>query len=71
VDGELTLLGVTRPLRLNVTQFHCGLNPLRLKVGCGAEAAATLKRSDFGMNYAIPGVGDEIQLAIQIEAYPE
>lgn len=71
VQGELTLLGVTKPLRLSVTQFYCGLNPLRLKQGCGAEAQAILKRSDFGMDYALPGVGDEVQLAIQVEAYAE
>ncbi len=71
VQGELTLLGVTKPLRLTVSQFYCGLNPLRLKQGCGADAQATLKRSDFGMDYALPGVGDEVQLAIQVEAYAE
>jgi polyisoprenoid-binding protein YceI len=67
--GELTLLGVTKPVELAVTHFHCGQNPISKKDGCGANAAATIKRSDFGMAAYVPAVGDEVTLSIQIEAY--
>jgi polyisoprenoid-binding protein YceI len=69
VSGDLTLHGVTRPITLTVTSFFCGPNPVYKKDACGADAVATLKRSDFGINYALPAVGDEVKLLIQVEAH--
>nr|MBP8195382.1 YceI family protein [Azonexus sp.] len=37
--------------------------------GCGADAQATLRRSDFGLNNGQPFIGDEVRLRIQVEAY--
>ncbi len=72
-DGELTMMGVTKPVNLKVDNFTCGENPFNKKPMCGAEATATIKRSDFGMtsglNTASPA--DEIKLIIPIEAYKE
>ncbi|MDH3689286.1 MAG: YceI family protein [Gammaproteobacteria bacterium] len=68
VDGEITILGVTKPITLTVDRMKCGANPLDKKDTCGFDASATLKRSDFGMNYGIPGVGDEMKLMIGVEA---
>jgi polyisoprenoid-binding protein YceI len=70
VDGQLTLLGETRPLRLEVVRFKCGLNLANRKRGCGADATAALRRSDFGLSNGVPFVGDEVRLRIQVEAYP-
>ena len=36
---------------------------------CGGNATGTVKRSDFGMKFGIPGVGDELALWIEVEAY--
>jgi polyisoprenoid-binding protein YceI len=36
---------------------------------CGANVTTTIKRSDFDMKYGLPAVGDEVRIAIQIEAY--
>lgn len=71
VEGELSLRGVTRPLRLDILRYKCGLNLAARKRGCGADASALLKRSDFGMRTGLPFVGDEVRLLIQIEAYAE
>jgi polyisoprenoid-binding protein YceI len=71
LDGRLTLRGVTRPVTLTVTAFHCGLNPIVKKQACGADATATIKRSEFGINYALPAVGDEVKLLIQVEAHKQ
>ncbi|HET9699735.1 MAG TPA: YceI family protein [Burkholderiales bacterium] len=68
VPGELTLLGVTRPLVLTVHSLNCGVNPINRKQTCGADVTATLKRSEFGMSRHIPAVGDEVRLLIQVEA---
>src|SRR4051794_20129544 len=67
-DGELTLLGVTRPLTLSISKVVCAQHPFFKKEDCGAEITGILKRSDFGMNKYIPAVGDEVILRIQVES---
>ena len=71
IDGELTLLGITRPVMLEVRGFRCAFNPLRLAQGCGAQATARLKRSEFGMHGLESWIADEVDLVIDVEAYPE
>jgi polyisoprenoid-binding protein YceI len=71
VDGTLTLLGVTKPVKLNVTSFNCGPHPFNKKPMCGAYVEGAIKRTDFGMKFGVPGVSDEVKLAISLEAYPE
>tara|TARA_R110002073_G_scaffold281321_2_gene445576 strand:+ start:1695 stop:2129 length:435 start_codon:yes stop_codon:yes gene_type:complete len=69
VSGNLTLLGVTKPVTLTIAAFKCGVNPMNKKTMCGIDATASIKRSDFGMKYALPGVADEIKLFIEAEGY--
>ena len=72
LDGELTLLGVTKPVTLKVANDVCGENPFNKKAMCGAEATTTIKRSEWGMKYGIPkAVGDDVKLMIPVEAYRE
>ncbi|MGB8339847.1 MAG: YceI family protein [Burkholderiales bacterium] len=70
-DGELTLLGVTKPVSLNVSGYRCGNHPMTKKAMCGGEVTTTIKRSDFGMGYALPAVGDEVKITIPVEAYKD
>ena len=67
-EGELTLLGVTKPLTLTIARVKCALHPILKKENCGAEVSGTLKRSDFGMTKYVPAIGDEVTLRIQVEA---
>ena len=67
VDGNLTLLGVTKPVTLSFERFKCGANPFNKKARCGGNAVGKIKRSDFGMKAALPAVGDEIALNIEFE----
>ena len=67
-DGELTLLGVSRPLTLSISKVVCAQHPFYKKEDCGAEISGTLKRSDFGMKKYVPAVGDEVTLRIQVES---
>ena len=69
IEGNLTLLGVTKPMVLRVENWKCQPHPFNKKEMCGGNASASFKRSDFGMKFALPAVGDEIKLWIQIEAY--
>jgi len=71
VEGELTLLGVTKPVTLTIDAFNCGANPMNKKEECGAAATAQIKRSDFGMKAFLPGVGDDIKMEFEIEAYKD
>lgn len=67
-DGEFTLLGVTKPLRLKIAGFACTEHPMLKKLYCGAEVTAQIRRSDFGMTKGIPVVGDEVRLMSPVEA---
>ncbi|OGA32694.1 MAG: hypothetical protein A3F75_05495 [Betaproteobacteria bacterium RIFCSPLOWO2_12_FULL_64_23] len=69
IAGNLTLLGVTKPMVLRVENWKCQPHPFNKKEMCGGNASGSFKRSDFGMKFALPAVGDEIKLWIQIEAY--
>ena len=72
VDGDFTMLGVTKPLTLTLSSFHCARNDMAKKDACGANAAATIKRSEFGMTkYVDFGLGDEVKLVINVEAFKD
>lgn len=71
VSGDLTLLGVTRPVTLGVTLNKAGRYPiLDEHYAIGVHATGALRRSDFGMTYGLADnwVGDEIRLVIGFEA---
>lgn len=71
IEGNLTLLGVTRPVKLSLSSFKCGQHPFSKKTMCGADAEGTIKRTDFGMKFGVPAIADEVKLMIGVEAYPE
>lgn len=71
VDGQLTIKGVTRPVTLDVTSFHCMPHPLLKKDACGANAVARIKRTEFNNGKFAPYVGDDVILTIAVEAIKE
>jgi polyisoprenoid-binding protein YceI len=71
ISGELSLLGVTRPLTLRATWNKSGDYPIgRNAYAMGVSARGVLQRGDFGMDYAIDNgwVGDEVEIIIELEA---
>ena len=66
VEGDLTLLGVTRPVTLDVT-FNGGGTGMMGDTRAGFQASATVLRSDFGMKTYLPAIGDEVHLLIDAE----
>ena len=70
-DGDKTMLGVTKPVSLKVANFTCGEQAFNKKPMCGAEATATIKRSEWGMTDGLKmgNPGDEIHLILPVEAY--
>jgi polyisoprenoid-binding protein YceI len=70
MTGDLTLMGVTKPVTFNVTLVGAGHEVLPIPFGrhaAGFEAIATIKRSDFGSTYLNNLVGDEVTLQIEAE----
>ena len=70
MTGDLTLMGVTKPVTFNVTLIGSGHEPLPIPLGrraAGFEATTTLKRSDFGSTFLNNMVGDDVTLQIEAE----
>lgn len=69
VPGKLTLKGVTKPVTLKINEFKCTMHPFAKREVCGADAEATINRSDFGVDYGVQmGFKPEVKLLISIEA---
>lgn len=68
MTGTLTLLGVSKPVVLDVTFNKDANSPVSKKDTVGFSARGTLKRSDFGMKYGVPAIGDDVTLMIEVEA---
>jgi polyisoprenoid-binding protein YceI len=65
IDGNLTLKGVTRPVSLDVRFVGAGKAPMGPpKANIGFAATTTVKRSDFGIDYGVPLVSDDVLLTI-------
>ena len=67
VGGDLTLLGVTRPIEAIVELTGVNGNPVMKKAGY--EAIFTIKRSDFGMKWGVDNgaLGDDVRLVVGLE----
>ena len=69
VEGDLTIMGVSKPVVLDVKSINCGDHPMQKGTYvCGFDAEGMIKRSDFGVTYALPAVGDEMKLRLEVEA---
>jgi polyisoprenoid-binding protein YceI len=69
VDGDLTLLGVTRPLTLRVESMRCATHPMAKRKACGGVVTGTLNRAEFGMTKFAPALlGHEVKLRFPVEA---
>ena len=67
ITGNLTLRGVTRPATIEADFNQAGINPVDQKYSLGFDGETTIKRSDFGINYGLPMLGDEVTLNLEAE----
>lgn len=68
VAGNLSLHGITKPVTLKLKQIGSGKG-MKGETRVGYVASTTIKRTDFGMGYGVPGAAtDEVDLRINIEA---
>jgi polyisoprenoid-binding protein YceI len=68
INGTLTLLGKTGPVVLTASRFNCYDNPFFKRQVCGGDFETTIKRSQWGMTYGLPGIPDDVRLTVQAEA---
>jgi polyisoprenoid-binding protein YceI len=68
ITGDLTLVGITKSVTLNAKFNKSAVSPITQKQTIGFSANAVITRSEFGINYAIPGVSDKVDLVIEAEA---
>lgn len=68
VDGQLTIKGITKPVKLKLNSFKCMVHPYYRKFWCGGDATGELLWSDFGMKKWGEGDADKVRLLIQVEA---
>jgi polyisoprenoid-binding protein YceI len=66
IVGNLTLNNVTRPVTLDATFYGAGTMPAQMggKENVGFRATGAIWRSQFGLGFGIPLVGDEVKLDI-------
>lgn len=66
IAGNLTLNGVTKPVTLDATFYGAGKAPAMMggKENVGFHATATIMRSEFGLGFGVPVVGDAVKLDI-------
>ena len=72
-DGELTIKGTTRPVKLTADRFVCQQVKILVleRFVCGGDLRTTLKRSDFGLDKYSDMVSDEVRITISVEAIRE
>lgn len=70
ITGDLTIRGVTKPVVLATVFNKLDKHPMKGEVVAGFSATAQFKRSDFGVSYGLPNVGDEMKIIIEVETNP-
>ena len=64
ISGNLTLLGVTKPVVLDAQLSGAGGNPMSKKETIGFHATTTIDRTHWGLSKFAPNVGAKVQLKI-------
>lgn len=67
ITGNLTLRGVTKPIVMIADFNQAGVNPVDRKYTVGFDGHARIKRSDFGITYGVPVLGDDVTLHFEAE----
>lgn len=68
LEGNLTILGVTKPVELEVKLNKVGTHPFKKTGWAGFSASTVIKRSEWGVKYGIPMVGNDVEINIEVEA---
>lgn len=66
VTGDLTIHGVTRPLTAKLVNTGAGPG-MEGEYRVGFETQFTVKRADFGMDFMLDKLGNEVQILFSVE----
>lgn len=69
ITGDLTILGVTKPVTLAVMHNKSGKHPFNQKMVAGFSASTTIDRSEWGMEYGLPMMSPEVEIRIEVEGF--
>ena len=67
ITGDLTIKDVTKSVTLETTINKAGNHPMRNTPWIGVSAQTEVLRSEWGLNRAVPNVGDEVMIWIEVE----
>lgn len=67
ITGDLTLLGVTKPVVLHVTHNKSGMHPMTNRHIAGFSATAEIDRSEWGMTYGLPMMSPTVEIRLEVE----
>jgi len=68
VTGNLTLLGVSKPVTLDIKMNKAAKHPFaKDKYLVGFSGTTTIKRSEWGMTKYVPNIGDDVKIRLEIE----
>lgn len=73
LDGELTVRGTTRPVRIELDYLGFDPDGLQGEPRVGFEGRTTIRRSDFGIDFGLLDngrivIGDKIEITLEVEA---
>jgi len=67
VTGDLTIRGISKSVVLATTINKAANHPMSGQPTIGVSASATVSRSAFGMDRAVPAISDEVTIQIDVE----
>lgn len=66
VSGDFKMNGVTKPISFTFNRLKTGEDPWK-KIRTGGEMNLKIKRSDYGIKYGLPGIGDDVEIIVSLE----
>ncbi|GEO84265.1 MULTISPECIES: YceI family protein [Alphaproteobacteria] len=71
IKGDLTFRGETHPVTLDV-RFNDSFaeHPMDKLPRLGFSATGTVRRTDWGLDFAVPALGEDVQLMVETEFVP-
>lgn len=70
VKGDITMLGITKPITATFHYYGTGKSMSGDDLA-GGEATFAITRTDFGMNYGVPGIGDKVEIMVSLQGYKQ
>lgn len=67
ITGDLTLLGITKPVTLDVVFRKAGKFPMGDTYKAGFSATTEIDRSEWGMDYGLPAMSNMVEIRIEVE----